>query len=250
MQRQLKLGAIAVLALAAIVALGALDRPAPDAAVSNNEDIAIRSVVTALGAHMKNVSLLSPTAANDMQAQYGPYVTPELLAQWQADPAAAPGRATSSPWPDRIEITDVSYKEVSATVRGNVVEVANSDVPGAFASMHPVSIGLEKRGNAWLVSSWSRDAMHEPPERVSVVGYWECLPHKDTGGPQTEECALGIAIDQSDGHYAVSTALMAAQTDGFRTGERVRVTGPLVPPEPASRYDTDGTIWATSIERL
>jgi hypothetical protein len=28
------------------------------------------------------------------------------------------------------------------------------------------------------------------------------------------------------------------------------VTGPLVPPEPASRYDTDGTIWATSIERL
>jgi hypothetical protein len=250
MQMQWKFGAVALLALAAIAALGALDRPAPDAAVSNNEDTAIRSVVTALGAHMKEVSLLSPTAAADMQVQYGSYVTPELLAQWQARPAEAPGRQTSSPWPDRIEITDVSYKEVSATVRGNVVEVANSDVPGAFASMYPVTIGLEKRGNAWLISSWSRYPMQELPERVSVVGYWECLPHKDTGGPQTEECALGIAIDQSDGHYAVSTALMAAYPADYQTGERVRVAGPLVPPEPASRYDTDGTIWATSIERL
>ena len=250
MQKQWIIGIVAALALAAIVALGALDRPAPGATVSNSEDAAIRSAVTALGARLKNVSLLSPTAAADMREHYGPYVTPELLAGWQADPASAPGRQTSSPWPDRIEITDVSAKEASATARGNIVEVANSGVPGAFAGMYPVAIGLERRGDAWLVSSWSRDSAQEPSERVSVTGIWECLPHKDASGPQTMECALGIAIDQSDGHYGINTSLMAAYPVDYPTGTRVRVTGNVVPPESGGKYDTDGTIWATTIERL
>jgi hypothetical protein len=100
------------------------------------------------------------------------------------------------------------------------------------------------------VSDWRKDSQQEPPERVSVVGYFECLPHKDRSGLQTMECAFGVAIDQSDGHYAINTALMSTYPIDYPTGAKVRVTGNLVPPEPTSKYDTDGTIWATTIERL
>jgi hypothetical protein len=95
-----------------------------------------------------------------------------------------------------------------------------------------------------------QEAPQATPERVSVVGYFECLPHKDTTGPQTAECAFGIAIDQSDGHYGINTSLMSTYPVDFKAGTKVRVTGTVMPPEPASKYDTDGTIWATTIEKL
>ncbi len=252
MQHQWKFGIIAVLALAAIVALGIFVRPAPGGSVSNAEDAAIRTTIADLGSRLKNVSLLSPTAASDIAAEYGAYVTPELLAQWQTKPEGAPGRQTSSPWPDRIEVgalEQIGEGEVYVA-QANVVEVANSDIPGAFANMYPVTIMLEKRDGRWLISDWQKESVQEPPERISAIGYWECLPHKDTSGPQTMECALGIAIDQSDGHYAISTALMSMYPVDYQTGSRVRVTGNLLPPEPNSIYTTDGTIWATTIEPL
>jgi len=87
------------------------------------------------------------------------------------------------------------------------------------------------------------------PERVSVVGYWECLPKKGDG-PHTMECAFGIAIDQSDGHYAINTALMSTYPVDYSTGTKVRVSGTLHPAEPNTSYDIDGIIWATTIEKI
>lgn len=90
------------------------------------------------------------------------------------------------------------------------------------------------------------------PERVSVVGYRECLPHKDTTGPQTKECMLGLAIDQSDGHLALDLSLMSSYSGTLLVGTKLRVEGVLIPANQLSsnqwdKYDIDGVLSATSM---
>ncbi len=87
------------------------------------------------------------------------------------------------------------------------------------------------------------------PERVSVVGYWECLPKKGDG-PHTAECAFGIALDQSDGHLAINTALMSTYPVDYPTGTKLRVSGVIHPAESTTSYDIDGVLWATTIEKI
>ncbi len=88
---------------------------------------------------------------------------------------------------------------------------------------------------------------------VTEFGTWECLPVKDPSQPHTLECAFGIAVDQSDAHYAVDTQFMPSQPVDFPTGAKVRVTGKVTPVEQLSsiqKYDIDGIISATSIEKI
>ncbi|MFN2421307.1 MAG: hypothetical protein ABR527_08000 [Gemmatimonadota bacterium] len=40
----------------------------------------------------------------EIREVYGSLVTPSLLDTWIAEPAGAPGRQVSSPWPERIEV--------------------------------------------------------------------------------------------------------------------------------------------------
>jgi hypothetical protein len=69
------------------------------------------------------------------------------------------------------------------------------------------------------------------------------------------ECAFGIALDQSDGHLAVSTTLMSQALVDYANGTRVRISGVLVPANQLSsdvwkKYDIDGVINAVAIEKL
>lgn len=90
------------------------------------------------------------------------------------------------------------------------------------------------------------------PARTSLTGTWECLPHKNTSGPQTMECAFGIKTD--DGlHYGIGTSLMSAYPVDYPTGSRVRVDGIITPVEALSsiqKYDIAGVINATSIQKI
>ena len=97
------------------------------------------------------------------------------------------------------------------------------------------------------------DVTSEVPHVQTVIGCWECLPPKDKTGPHTMECAFGIAADQSDGHYAISTSLMSTYPVDYAVGTKVKVTGLLVPVEQLSsiqKYDIDGVIEATVIEEI
>jgi hypothetical protein len=94
----------------------------------SGESEAVQSAVTSFGQQMKNVPLMasSSAVASAIEQYYGPYVAPELLAQWESSPTTSPGRLTSSPWPDRIEITSTSQNEDgSYSVVGNVIEVTS-----------------------------------------------------------------------------------------------------------------------------
>lgn len=70
---------------------------------------AARSVVEDFGKQLKNVSLTAePDAVRSSIADYyAPFVTQDLLRAWQEDASLAPGRDVSSPWPDRVEVTEV-----------------------------------------------------------------------------------------------------------------------------------------------
>jgi hypothetical protein len=92
------------------------------------------------------------------------------------------------------------------------------------------------------------------PQRVTVTGFWECVPKKP-GYPKTEECLWGIAKDQSDGHVVVNTQLMARTFDGYNPGTKVRAEGVLTPANALSsdhwqQYDIDGILSATTIEKI
>lgn len=93
------------------------------------------------------------------------------------------------------------------------------------------------------------------PERVSVVGYWECLPHRNATGPQTKECMLGLALDQSDGHLALDLSLMSSYAVDLSVGTKVRVEGIFIPANQLStnqwdKYDIDGVLSATAIKKV
>ncbi len=245
----------AVLALIALGAMYLASRiPAPSGSVSNTEEASVRASVVEFGSKLKNVSLLAPDAAAQIKAQYGTYASPALIAQWQADPSGAPGRRTSSPWPDRIEVLGVSPSGLTSySVRGNVIEVASADAPLAPVAVYPVELTVEISGGSLIITSLTKGALSELPQRRSIEGTWECLPHRPTGGPQTLECAFGIQA--ADGHYAVNTSLMAASPVDYPTGTRVRVEGVVVPVEQLSsdtwrKYDIVGIISATTITRL
>ena len=222
-------------------------------------DSGVEQTVLAFGAALKSVSVLAPadSVAAAMDASYGAYVAPELLSQWKADPSKAPGRQTSSPWPDRIQIAQMKESGGAFIVDGTVVEVANGtggaeDVVGTY----PVQLRLEKRGTSWLITSFEKGAYSQLPARKTIVGTFTCLPHRDTSGPQTMECAFGIREDGSGDHYAVSTQLLAS-TDwqNIPSGSHVRIDGVVTPIEMLStdmwrKYDIVGIIGATTIRQI
>jgi hypothetical protein len=127
----------------------------------------ITVVVEAFGRRLQLVSLLSPTAADDIRSQYADYIAPTLLDQWAADPAHAPGRMTSSPWPDRIEISSLTKISTGLyAVSGEIVEVTSVEAnptqqaagatPAAAVEI-PVQMTVEQdAAGAWKITSFQQ----------------------------------------------------------------------------------------------
>ncbi len=121
-------------------------------------EAAVRDVVERFGRRLQNVSLLAPDAAQQMQAQYAGLVSPALLQNWMSDPLRAPGRAVSSPWPDRIDVDTVTQEGADRyTVTGSVIEVTSVEVlQGGTAAQVPVRIVVQKDGGVWLITEYTR----------------------------------------------------------------------------------------------
>jgi hypothetical protein len=94
---------------------------------STQTEADVRELVADFGLELKNVSLLASAeeVANAMERQYGKYVTQDLIMTWGSDPQNAPGRLTSSPWPDRIDIRTITTEGSIYRVEGDIVEVTN-----------------------------------------------------------------------------------------------------------------------------
>ncbi len=131
---------------------GRADNPAPLPETTQAEN-AIKS----FGGRLKNVPLAAEpgTMRGLIQTEYGPYVTPLLLARWMEDPAHAPGRETSSPWPERIEVKTLAkvgdYYEVSGEI---VLMTSDAVARGGDAGRTPVYLTLAKMDGRWLIADY------------------------------------------------------------------------------------------------
>jgi hypothetical protein len=91
------------------------------------------------------------------------------------------------------------------------------------------------------------------PIKTTLVGIYTCLPHRNTKGPVTLECALGLKAD--DGyHYALDTSLVPDIAQDTPTGTRLEVHGLLVPIEQISantwqKYDIQGIMQVEVIQK-
>jgi hypothetical protein len=120
----------------------------------NSEEEVVK-VIDEFGEKLKLVSLMSPedVLIESMQKEYGKYVTKELLDKWIANPLKAPGKLTSSPWPDRIEILEIEeIAEDIYKVEGEIVEVTSVKNEEA---RRKVTIEIEKVDDSWLIGEFN-----------------------------------------------------------------------------------------------
>ncbi|MCF7831899.1 MAG: hypothetical protein K9M36_03380 [Candidatus Pacebacteria bacterium] len=85
--------------------------------------------------------------------------------------------------------------------------------------------------------------------RATLTGVQVCLSHKDTSGPQTMECAIGIETDTGE-YYALDLNLMSQVMTEISQGERFTATGVVTPIEYLStdhwqKYNVQGIFSVT-----
>jgi hypothetical protein len=89
------------------------------------------------------------------------------------------------------------------------------------------------------------------PKAVTLSGTYVCLPHLDTTGPQTMECAFGLKTD--DGvYYAVNFGAGADVMNQFQSGAHVTAEGFVVIKEALSsdqwaKYNMKGIFTVTKV---
>lgn len=122
-------------------------KPAPD--------YEVRDVVIAFGEALTKVYKNAPHEVFEEQAKenYGPYVSEELLAKWLDEPSEAPGRYVSSPWPERIEIKDVTEAgHYRYEVMADIVEVTTGEGSMEDAWRIEIVLTVDKIDGRWLIT--------------------------------------------------------------------------------------------------
>lgn len=233
---------------------GALATVSSNPQVSLEDKESIEAFVDEFGSKLKNVSLLaSPKDLAASFEEYSRFVSPELLSLWKSEPARALGRTVSSPWPESMNVASVSMdKDGAYLVEADVIEVTSASGKEPVA-IYPVKLRIEKREGNWTIVGSEKGEYSKLPERITVVGKRICLSHKDTTGPQTLECALGIKGD--DGKtYALDMSKLTSTTSISiaNTANRLRIEGVFTPVEMLNtdawqKYDMSGILSAVTI---
>lgn len=92
------------------------------------------------------------------------------------------------------------------------------------------------------------------PAPVTMLGTFVCLPHRDTSGPQTQECAFGLKADNGN-YYALDWSATPTSSSDLPMDRRFSVSGTLVPIEAISsdqwqKYNVKGIIKVTSHQEI
>lgn len=92
------------------------------------------------------------------------------------------------------------------------------------------------------------DQTESSGESVTLKGEMVCLPHKNTEGPQTLECAYGL-LDESGTYFALQdTSMDYSNITKVAMGDIVRVTGVKIS-QPSSNYQSNELIKVQSIDK-
>ncbi|MEQ8175398.1 MAG: hypothetical protein ABRQ26_10075 [Syntrophomonadaceae bacterium] len=120
-----------------------------------NDQKVVADLVNEFGTKFTMVSLQAPAddVRKSIQENYGSYVSSELMEKWLKYPLIAPGRLTSSPWPDRIEIQSTNMvSEDTYEVKGEVIEISSQEkTSGGAAAKYPITLRVKKLDNRWVI---------------------------------------------------------------------------------------------------
>jgi hypothetical protein len=149
----------AVLAVLAVLFIGAW-YISPDKKEAQDSASA-KAVVEQFGSQLKMVPLSGTPAAvrEAIEQHYSAYVTPELLAQWLANPKLAPGRLTSSPSPDRIGVATVAEQGNGRIVSGEVIMVTSADSEGGSTDTVPFVAQVIPTENGWRIAAYEEETV-------------------------------------------------------------------------------------------
>ena len=88
------------------------------------------------------------------------------------------------------------------------------------------------------------------PIRMTLKGEYTCIPHRDTSGPQTMECALGLKTGANE-YYGLDFNLLSSQVPTeLLTGDTLEASGMVTPVEMLSsdhwqKYNMKGILSVT-----
>ncbi len=180
------------------------------------EEKAISDLVKGFGSKLQFVSLLAPKEIleKNMREYYGDYVSPELIGKWVKDPLNAPGRLTSSPWPDRIEILSiVKLSESKYEVKGEIIEITSTEQKsGEFANKRPITLIVKRLNNKWLIDEVSLGDY----EKTNLTIY------KNTG------YGFEFSLPKSWENYQIINGEWKGLAIGSDSNEKVVQSGPII----------------------
>lgn len=137
---------------------------------TQNDEQKVRNVVEDFGRALQNVNLLASDASSQMDENYGNLVTQDLLDSWKDNPRSAPGRLTSSPWPDSIEIATINkMTDDSYRVDGKIIEVTSADEEGEPADTREISLIVNRYDDTWLISDVNMVSESEADNQADML---------------------------------------------------------------------------------
>jgi hypothetical protein len=119
---------------------------------------AVTTVVTEFGRRFRMVAVLAPKelVAKAMDEAYSDLVSADLLATWKDNPENAPGKRTSSPSPERIDISSIRAKGHDAyVVKGKVILLtAQERREGGVFQANPVTMTVSQQNGKWVITAY------------------------------------------------------------------------------------------------
>jgi hypothetical protein len=111
------------------------------------------------------VALLAPKemVTKAMDEEYSTLVSPDLLTIWKNDPEKAPGKRTSSPTPERIDISSIEAKgHDTYVVKGKVILLtAQERRDGGIFHANPVTMTVQQRHGKWVITAYHEQEADE-----------------------------------------------------------------------------------------
>ena len=131
----------------------------------SDQETAVKTVVTEFGKRLRMVAVLAPKemVTKAMDEEYSAFVSADLLAIWKNNPEKAPGKRTSSPSPERIDISSIEAKgHDTYVVKGKVILLtAQERRDGGIFQANPVTMTVEQRRGKWVITAYDEQEAEE-----------------------------------------------------------------------------------------
>lgn len=161
--------------------------------------------------------------------------------------------AAGSVYTEYAYTSAIEGKAVTFTFSLKAVQCANYDKPKRSACENEQSTFNVDALVGEIGETFGPFSTEYKPQSATVVGEYICLPHVDTTGPQTDECALGIKTDVGI-YYSLDFSLLSQSVPGLNVGDRISVNGVFTPVERLSstwwkKYPIRGILSVSDIHR-